>query len=143
MVEPVEQRQHDRRLDRDALQRRLEAGGLGGDDQRVDRLAQARERARARDEVAERDALNVALRARDHRGGGLAGDHHHVGPHARERACEQAADAARTEHGDVHVHPPCLRRRPLTGASLWRAVNRSFTGGYTNSLAFARSVRPT
>ncbi len=53
VVEPVEQRQHDARLDRDALQRARQAGGLGRDDQRVDRLLQSRERARARDEVAE------------------------------------------------------------------------------------------
>ena len=59
VVEAVQQRQHQPGLRHDALQRRLQPGGLRGDDQHVHRLLQASNRARMGDELAEADAVNA------------------------------------------------------------------------------------
>ncbi len=103
VVEPVEQRQHDARLDRDALQGARQPAGLRGDEQRVDRLLQSRERARARHEVAERHALDAQALARDHRCGALARDHDDLAAVPLEHAREQAADSSGPEDGDPHA----------------------------------------
>jgi hypothetical protein len=96
VVEAVEQRQHHRRLRRDARQRRLQPGGLRGHDQRVHRLGQPRHRARVRDELAEQHAAHVHAVRSDHLGGRLARDHHHLRARPLERARQQAAHTTGT-----------------------------------------------
>ncbi len=82
---------------------RLSGAGLGRNEQRVDRLLQSRQRARACHEVAERHALYMQALARDHRRGALARDHHDVTTIALEQPREQAAHSSGPEDGDPHA----------------------------------------
>ena len=103
MVEPVEERDDEARLGVDALQRSGECRGLGRDDQHVDGVLEALDRAGTDAEVAQADALYAQPVALDRGRGGFPRDD----GHGRARACEgcgqEAAHAARAEDR-VAVH---------------------------------------
>src|SRR6185312_5634256 len=93
--------QHDGGLNVDPLERRLHPRRLGRDEQRVDRLLQARDRPGVRGEAAELDAVDLDAVGRDLGRGLLARDDNHLVARPIERAREQAPDAARAEHRDL------------------------------------------
>ena len=124
-----------------ALERRVEPGGLGRDDQRVDRLRQPRDRARARDEARRGVTLlhPQAVARRSPRRSPRARPRRHLVPGAVERRRRAGRPtppgpstaifigAAIDQHAGVHHarrgRPPPWRRaaRRRTGSGRWRS----------------------
>ena len=103
VIEPVEQRQHQLRLRRDPLQRGLQPGGLGGDDQHVDRLLAGARRARGwatnspkltLSTRRPRSEITAAVASRATTTTGV--------PARSSSARDQPAHAAGAEHRDLH-----------------------------------------
>ena len=105
MVEAVEQGNDDRRLGPYAVQRRLEADPLGGDDQGVHRLHELHRRPRTRVEVAEQPALQVdAIRCDGCRRRPL-GNNKDILTGRRQRSRQETTHASGPEDRD-RVHAP-------------------------------------
>ena len=112
VIEPVEQRQHETRLGLDAPQRRVEAGGLGGDDQDVYFFffLQLRARTHARVNVAKHNAMHRQPPLGDRLRGGLPRNDDHVDAARSEQAGDQPTHATGAEHRHCHAGAPAASR---------------------------------
>ncbi len=92
VIESVEQRDDQARRRTHAFERRVQADGLGRDDEHVDWLVEGRRRRRAGVEVAEKHALHMQPVAVDELGAPFPGHHRDVPAGPRQRPGEEAAD---------------------------------------------------
>lgn len=156
MVEPVEQRQHERRLDADALERLLEPGRLRGDDEGVDGDVEGACDRDPRNELPETHAAEMQPVALYEARSRVACDHAHAGAGLVQRCGEQAADPAGAEDRDLDfagigrglnsrvAHAGECSSPVSAGSGRDAAVRAAFVGSAasTGSAAPARAATP-